>query len=35
MPDTAVYYYVAYIAAAVLYGGYVASLVWRSRRLKK
>lgn len=35
MPDTAFYYYAAYIAAGVLYGGYVASLWRRARRLRK
>jgi hypothetical protein len=35
MPDTASYYYAAYIAAGLLYAGYVASLVWRARRTRK
>src|SRR5688500_192938 len=35
MPDTASYYYAAYIAAGLLYAGYVASLVWRARRTGK
>lgn len=34
-PDTASYYYAAYIGAAVLYGGYVLSLWWRARRSRK
>jgi hypothetical protein len=35
MPDNAVYYHAAYAAAAVLYGGYVVTLVWRARRYGK
>lgn len=35
MPDTASYYHAAYIAAGVLYVGYVLSLWWRARRLRK
>jgi hypothetical protein len=35
MPDTASYYYAAYVAAGVLYAGYVASLWWRARRSTK
>lgn len=35
MPDTTLYYYAAYIAAGVLYGGYVVSLWRRTRRLRK
>ena len=31
MPDTAAYYHAAYIAGAILYGGYVLSLWWRGR----
>ena len=34
MPDNAVFYHVAYAAAAVIYGGYVVSLVVRSRRTR-
>jgi hypothetical protein len=34
MPDNAVYYHAAYIAAAVIYGGYVVSLILRSRRAR-
>lgn len=34
MPDTSAYYYAAYIAAAVLYGGYVLSL-WRRGRKER
>lgn len=34
-PDTASYYHAAYIAAGVLYGGYVLSLWWRARRSRK
>ena len=35
MPDNAVYYHAAYIAAVVVYGGYVISLVVRSRRARE
>jgi hypothetical protein len=31
MPDTFAYYVAAYVAAGLLYGGYVASLVVRAR----
>jgi hypothetical protein len=34
MPDNAIYYHAAYIAAAVVYGGYIISLVIRSRRAR-
>jgi hypothetical protein len=34
-PDTSAYYYAAYAVLAVLYGGYVGSLVWRARRVNK
>jgi hypothetical protein len=34
-PDTSFYYYAAYVIAAVLYGGYVASLWWRARNVRK
>lgn len=32
MPDNAIYYHAAYIAAAVVYGGYIISLAVRIRR---
>ena len=32
MPDNAIFSYAAYVAAAVVYGGYVVSLVVRRRR---
>ena len=32
MPDNAIFAYVAYVAAAVVYGAYVVSLVVRRRR---
>lgn len=35
MPDTSFYYYTAYVIAGVLYGGYVASLWWRARRVRQ
>jgi hypothetical protein len=34
MPDNAIYYHAAYIAAGVVYGGYVISLVIRRRRAR-
>jgi hypothetical protein len=34
MPDNAVFFHAAYAAAAVIYGGYVVSLVVRSRRTR-
>jgi hypothetical protein len=33
-PDTGAYYHAAYIAAAVIYAGYVAFLWWRARRAR-
>ena len=35
MPDNAVFYHAAYIAAAVVYGGYIVSLLLRSRRVRQ
>jgi len=32
MPDNAVFYHAAYIAAGIVYGGYVVSLLIRTRR---
>ena len=34
MPDNAIFYHAAYAAAVVIYGGYVVSLVVRSRRTR-
>jgi hypothetical protein len=34
MPDNAIYYQLAYTAAAVIYVGYAISLVLRRRRLR-
>ena len=34
MPDNAVFFHAAYAAAIVIYGGYVVSLVVRSRRTR-
>ena len=34
-PDNAVFFHVAYTAAAVIYGGYVVSLVVRSKRTRE
>lgn len=35
MPDTAGYSVAAYVAAGVLYAGYVLSLWWRAKRLRQ
>lgn len=35
MPDNAIYYHVAYIASAAIYGIYAVTLYWRWKRLKK
>jgi hypothetical protein len=35
MPDTSAYYHAAYLAAAVLYGGYVLSLWIRARGVRE
>ena len=32
MPDNAIFYHAAYVAAAVVYGGYIVSLAIRTRR---
>lgn len=32
-PDTSAYYHAAYIAAAVLYVGYIVILFWRYRKV--
>jgi hypothetical protein len=34
MPDNAFYYHAAYTAAVIVYGGYIISLVIRSRRAR-
>ena len=34
VPDTSAYYHAAYVAAAVLYGGYVLFLWMRARRVR-
>ena len=34
MPENAIYYQVAYAAAALIYGGYIVSLVVRTRRAR-
>jgi hypothetical protein len=33
-PDNAVYFHVAYTAAVVIYGGYVVSLIVRTKRTR-
>jgi hypothetical protein len=33
MPDNSVFYYAAYVAAALVYGGYLVSLVIRRKRV--
>ena len=35
MPENSAYYHAAYIAAAVIYGGYILSLVIRGRRVRE
>ena len=35
MPSNEEFYYAAYAAAAIVYGGYIASLWWRARRLRE
>ena len=35
MPDNGFYYYTAYVLAAVLFSGYVASLWWRAKKVRK
>ena len=35
MPDTSAYYHAAYLAAAVLYGGYLLSLWIRARGVRE
>jgi hypothetical protein len=35
MPDTSAYYHAAYLAAGVLYGGYVLSLWIRARGVRE
>ena len=34
MPDNAIYYYVTYCAAALVYGGYVVALMLRNRKAR-
>jgi hypothetical protein len=34
MPENAVYYHAAYIATALIYAAYAASIVWRGRSLR-
>jgi len=34
MPDNAIFYQAAYIAAALVYGGYIISLVVRGKRAR-
>jgi hypothetical protein len=35
MPDNAIFYHIAYIAAAVIYGGYAATLYLRWKRVRE
>jgi hypothetical protein len=35
MPDTVLYYRLAYATALLLYAAYVASLWWRGRRIQR
>lgn len=32
IPDNAIYFEVAYVAAAIIYGAYAVSIWWRARR---
>jgi hypothetical protein len=34
MPENAVYYHAAYLAAAIVYGGYIVTLIVRGRRAR-
>ena len=34
MPDNAIYYHIAYILAAIVYGGYAGMLYWRRLRVR-
>ena len=34
-PDNSIYYHAAYIAAAVIYAAYTASITWRHRALRR
>lgn len=34
MPDNAVYYHVAYVVSAVIYGAYAGMLYWRRLRVR-
>jgi hypothetical protein len=35
IPDNAIYFAVAYVAAAIVYGAYTVSIWWRCRRLRR
>jgi hypothetical protein len=35
MPDNSAYFKAAYVAIAVLHGGYIATIWWRARRLEQ
>ena len=35
MPQNEGFYHAAYIVAVVVYGGYIASLWWRARRVRE
>ena len=35
MPENSVYYHAAYIAAGIIYGGYILSLAIRTRRARE
>jgi hypothetical protein len=35
IPDNAIYFEVAYVAAAIVYGAYTVSIWWRGRRLRR
>ena len=35
IPDNAIYFEVAYVAAAIIYGAYALGLWWRYRRFRR
>jgi hypothetical protein len=35
IPDNAIYFEVAYLAAGVIYGAYTVSIWWRARRFRR
>jgi hypothetical protein len=35
IPDNAIYFEAAYVAAAIIYGAYAVSIWWRARRFRR